>query len=676
MTVTADSRVRNHFGNGITTEFNGPMAYVRSHIAAYSIVGGVSTKLPDASYDVAYLGRASGTRIRMQTAPAIGETLRLIREMPYAQEVDITNQSAFLPEVVEKGLDMPVMQIQQLADRQERALHYPEDYPGVIPDMRLPAPESTKLIGWNVAGDALRNNDVDINGAGDLMLRNDLADPTGGGQLVAYRLAATGSAQRTVYSKLAETVSAKDFGAIGNGTTDDYAAIQAALNNAPGGSTVMLPPGNYRVSAGLIVPAGKGLAGTTEGDAATGARTQITGDLAVAAIVTLNGGVASESTGIRNVNIGRAAGTIPANCAGLVVTSTDNPVVEDVTIYRQAYGWKITGQLGINFNRVNTTQITRAHGFLQTTVEATFLNCRFGRNGGQDLACFTIIEIDGVSVDTVNFIRCQFNQSGNMAVRGVYFNNYTNPNGIFNFIGCHIENISAAFIASNASTTIDRVNMTACTVHLTTTTPLISAAAATVHELTISGCSSLDASLTLDQATRFRVVGNTILGPVIISGGNGVFSNNVVGGDLTINGVATGLAVSGNSFYNGGTVLDTSTGTKSVYGNASSVESVTLELVNSLQGRYVKLGDNIPFAFKRVIGTTDASGVAILVHGIPNGNLAILNVQAFYRGASGELRPMTFEFSGANDLRVSGGTATVACRVDIMYTNPANRQNW
>ncbi|MBR7825760.1 hypothetical protein KDK95_05530 [Actinospica sp. MGRD01-02] len=44
------------------------------------------------------------------------------------------------------------------------------------------------------------------------------------------------------------------FSAVGNGTSDDTAAIQAALNAAPLGGVVYLPAGQYATSAPLIIP--------------------------------------------------------------------------------------------------------------------------------------------------------------------------------------------------------------------------------------------------------------------------------------------------------------------------------------------------------------------------------------------------------------------------------------
>ena len=72
-----------------------------------------------------------------------------------------------------------------------------------------------------------------------------LASSTGS-SLIGYNQGGTGSVSRTVQARLQDTVSVKDFGAVGDGTTDDTAAIQAALN---ANLAVYFPPATYLVSA-------------------------------------------------------------------------------------------------------------------------------------------------------------------------------------------------------------------------------------------------------------------------------------------------------------------------------------------------------------------------------------------------------------------------------------------
>ena len=55
----------------------------------------------------------------------------------------------------------------------------------------------------------------------------------------------------TVQDKLAQTVSVKDFGAVGDGSTDDTAAIQKAIDSTA--ASIYFPAGNYKISAVLSI---------------------------------------------------------------------------------------------------------------------------------------------------------------------------------------------------------------------------------------------------------------------------------------------------------------------------------------------------------------------------------------------------------------------------------------
>jgi hypothetical protein len=63
-----------------------------------------------------------------------------------------------------------------------------------------------------------------------------------------------GAVNRTIYEKLTDSISVKDFGATGNGATDDTAAIQAAVSSLTSGGCVNIPAGVYLVSAAITIP--------------------------------------------------------------------------------------------------------------------------------------------------------------------------------------------------------------------------------------------------------------------------------------------------------------------------------------------------------------------------------------------------------------------------------------
>jgi len=73
-----------------------------------------------------------------------------------------------------------------------------------------------------------------------------------GSSLVGYVQTGTGAVATTVQARLRQSLSVKDFGATGDGSTDDTTAIQNALN-AGTGRSVYFPAGTYRVSTTLVV---------------------------------------------------------------------------------------------------------------------------------------------------------------------------------------------------------------------------------------------------------------------------------------------------------------------------------------------------------------------------------------------------------------------------------------
>ena len=73
-----------------------------------------------------------------------------------------------------------------------------------------------------------------------------------GSSKVGFLQAGTGAVPTTMQSKAREVVSVKDFGAVGDGVTDDTIALKAAIAT---GSALYWPKGTYKISNSLVVNA-------------------------------------------------------------------------------------------------------------------------------------------------------------------------------------------------------------------------------------------------------------------------------------------------------------------------------------------------------------------------------------------------------------------------------------
>jgi hypothetical protein len=123
----------------------------------------------------------------------------------------------------------------------------------------------------------------------------------------------TGALPRLISDGFGDFISVKDFGAIGDGVTDDTVAIQAALTalTASGGGVLNFPKGTYIVSSALVINAPIRLQGDGAGyiswgaypTATIGTTIKYTGSastsLKVITFLDINGG----SSGIRDIAI-------------------------------------------------------------------------------------------------------------------------------------------------------------------------------------------------------------------------------------------------------------------------------------------------------------------------------------------------------------------------------------
>lgn len=125
----------------------------------------------------------------------------------------------------------------------------------VVSDILLEDPQDGSpmvINGGTISNSALSNVTIDgiVFGGSDIAKYSVLDEPDGASRIGTIQTG-TGAVARTVEGKLRETVSVKDFGAVGDGVADDSAAIQLALNS--GAKTVYVPYGDY-LCGDLLMP--------------------------------------------------------------------------------------------------------------------------------------------------------------------------------------------------------------------------------------------------------------------------------------------------------------------------------------------------------------------------------------------------------------------------------------
>jgi hypothetical protein len=103
---------------------------------------------------------------------------------------------------------------------------------------------------YTILGTTLTFSAAPVAGTDNIEFINFLTSSIGAtsADLVTYTPAGAGAVARSAASKFGDTVSVKDFGAVGDGVADDAQAIQTAIVAAIG-KTLYFPSGTYRIAA-------------------------------------------------------------------------------------------------------------------------------------------------------------------------------------------------------------------------------------------------------------------------------------------------------------------------------------------------------------------------------------------------------------------------------------------
>jgi hypothetical protein len=246
-----------------------------------------------------------------------GQKLTIVGDLEYEQTTDLLGGGAFNARVIEDTFDRTVIQIQQLEERLDRALLVPVNstanvqLPNPEPNELIGwdstgsnlanyalsqlatgiAYGTTRFDTFTGNGSttqfaltedpaALANLDVSISGVTQvpgtdytltsatlvftsapangavILARYGRALPVTGpvdSSAVTHVAAGTNAVATTVQAKLRETVSVRDFGAVGDGVKDDTAAIQLAVDVMTDDSILYFPRGKYNIRARVFI---------------------------------------------------------------------------------------------------------------------------------------------------------------------------------------------------------------------------------------------------------------------------------------------------------------------------------------------------------------------------------------------------------------------------------------
>ena len=257
-------------------------------------------------------------------ALATGFTLVITSDIANLQPTDLTNQGGFYPEVITDALDRATIQIQQISDIGDRTIKIPitdgslnmelptadaransflafdaNGLPTAITAGTSGAPTTITrqvfsgtgsqtvftlasdpgalgnsaqvYIGgvyqqrstYTIAGTTLTFSAAPVAGTDNIEFVNFLTSSIGAtsADLVTYTPVGSGAVARSAASKFGDTVSVKDFGAVGDGVADDTAAIQAAIDYAAtiGGQSIGFGGRTYKTTGPIIVKDDVGL---------------------------------------------------------------------------------------------------------------------------------------------------------------------------------------------------------------------------------------------------------------------------------------------------------------------------------------------------------------------------------------------------------------------------------
>jgi hypothetical protein len=221
-------------------------------------------------YSTTGIGNPEGGEVAFNTPPASGTTVTLLRRTEGIRETEFVDGGPFRAAAINAELDRIVLLIQEDREEHGRSLRGHPAESGI--DFCLPptTKRANKLLGFDSAGKPVVFGETELPTSGEAS--GVLVTPNGA------------TIARSLGEHLAAMVSVRDFGALGDGITDDSTAFAAAISAAQSRAALVHVPASatpYLLGAGVVLDGvtmiGDGAGSTLKLALASGAGLELTG---------------------------------------------------------------------------------------------------------------------------------------------------------------------------------------------------------------------------------------------------------------------------------------------------------------------------------------------------------------------------------------------------------------